>query len=368
MTDEATMTVAADAAPTPADTQPQEDTSQPSGNESRTDPTPRSAIDKAFAALEARDRGDKPAADTDIDQAGTRERNPDGTFKAKVDDATAKPVVDTKQPVKPDAPTDPTKTTTNFNDAPARFSADAKAQWATAPEAVRAEATRAIKELEGGIEQYRQTFEPYREFDKQLKTNGQTFKEVFDHYTGIEAMLAKDPLGGLERICQNMGLSLRQVASHVMGQPADQQATQQEGVIRELRNQIANLEKQIGGVSTTIQSEREQKTLDQVVAFASDPAHARFDELSNDIAFFIQNGRAKDLKEAYDLAERLNPAPQPAAPAPAAPAAQTADPAHTRKGQLSTTGAPSSGSNPANRKPPASARDAIDRAFANVGI
>lgn len=363
------MTVAAEAAPTAADTQQtQVDTApQPSGSESRTDPTPRSAIDKAFAALEARDRGDKPPLETEVDQTGTRERNPDGTFKARADDATAKPVVDTKQAAATDPNADPTKTT-NFNDAPARFSADAKAQWATAPEAVRAEATRAIKELEGGIEQYRQTFEPYREFDKQLKTNGQSFKEVFDHYTGIEQLLAKEPLQGLDRICQNMGFSLREIAAHVMNQPADQQATQQEGVIRELRTQISNLEKQIGGVSTTIQSEREQKTLDKVMAFATDPAHSRFDELSNDIAFFIQNGRAKDLQEAYALAERLNPAPQAPAPAQAAQAAPTADTAQTRKGQLSTTGAPSSGSNPANRKPPASARDAIDRAFANVGI
>jgi len=366
MSDDA-MTVAADAAPTPVDTQTSQQAETASQQETRSEPTARSAIDRAFAALEAREKGDTTAAADLKPEGGDRERNPDGTFKARTDDTAAKPVVDTKQASKPEdaATADPTKAT-NFNEAPARFSADAKAQWATAPEAVRAEATRAIKELEGGIEQYRQTFEPYREFDKQLKTNGQTFKEVFDHYTGIEQLLAKSPLQGLDRICQNMGFSLREIAAHVMGQPADQQATQQESVIRELRQELAGLKQELGGVSTTIKSQQEKTVLTQIEQFAADKP--RFEELSHDIAFFIQSGRAKDLQEAYDLAERLNPAPQTLAPAPAATAAQQADPAQTRKGQLSTTGAPSSGSNPANRKPPASARDAIDRAFANVGI
>lgn len=364
MSDDA-MTVAADAAPTPVDTQAtqQADTAP---QETRSEPTARSAIDRAFAALEAREKGDTATVADLKPEGGDRERNPDGTFKAKVEDTTAKPVVDTKQAAKPDAAvTDPTKAA-NFSDAPARFSADAKAQWATVPEAVRAEATRAIKELEGGIEQYRQTFEPYREFDKQLKTNGQTFKEVFDHYTGIEQLLAKSPLQGLDRICQNMGFSLREIAAHVMGQPADQQATQQESIIRELRQELAGLKQELGGVSTTIKTQQEKTVLSQIEQFAADKP--RFEELSHDIAFFLQNGRAKDLQEAYDLAERLNPAPQTMVSAPAATAAPQADTAQTRKGQLSTTGAPSSGSNPANRKPPASARDALDRAFANVGI
>lgn len=361
MSDDA-MNVAAAAAPV-ADAAPAA-AAEPSiqQTDTRSEPTARGAIEKAFAALEARDKGETGAeVVTTIDENAGRERNPDGTFKAKAgDDPAAKPL-----DAKPVTPADQTKTA-NFNDAPGRFSADAKAQWATVPEAVRAEATRAIKELEGGIEQYRQSFEPYRELDKQLKTTGQTFKEVFDHYTGIEQLLAKSPIEGLDRICQNMGLSLRQVAQHVMGQPADQQATQHETTIRELRNEIAALQKEVGGVSTTIKTQQEKAVLSQIEQFAADKP--RFEELSNDVAFFLQNGRAKDLQEAYDLAERLNPAPV-AAPAPAAPAAQQqADPAQTRKGQLSTTGAPSSGSNPANRKPPASARDALDRAFANVGL
>lgn len=355
MTDDA-MTVAADAAPIPdaqVSSAPAE-TSQPSTPE----PTPRGAIERAFAAMQEKNAAPKPAETTEPAQTG-RERNPDGTFKA------TQQAADTQQ----QAPTteDTPKAATTFVEPPSRFSADAKAAWATAPEPVKAEVTRAIKELEGGIQQYQQAFEPYKDFDKQLRANGQTFKEVFDHYTGIENLLAQDPIKGLDTICRNLGTSLQSVAAQIMGQPQDQQRTQADSYISELKAEITELKKQIGGVTTTIQSQQEKALLDQIEAFAADKP--RFDELSNDIAFFLNTKRATTLDEAYALADRLNPAPAAATPAPAAPAATTptASP-QTRKGQLSPSGAPASGSNPASRKPPESPRDALQRAFASVGI
>jgi len=348
MTDEATP-VAADAV-----SMPEADVSsvQPS-NDVTSEPSARSSIERAFAAMEAKNAA---APVDDLAQPG-RDRNADGTFKA-----TEKAI---EGVVAAEAATPADKPAVTAVEPPSRFSPDAKAAWATAPDAVKSEVTRAIKELEGGIQQYQQAFEPYKAFDQQLKQSGQSFQEVFDHYTGIEQLLERDLLAGLDQIAQNSGFSLKQIAAHVMGQPQDQQATQQDSVIRELRNEIANLKKDIGGVSTTIRSQQEKAISSQIDEFAA--GKPRFDELSNDIAFFINSGRTKDLQEAYDLAERLNPAPV-TPPAPAAQAAPPADPAQTLKGQLSTTGAPSSGSNPAHRKPPASARDALDKAFAASGL
>lgn len=358
MTDDA-MTVAADAVSIPetqASSAPAE-TSQPSTPEA----TPRGAIERAFAAMNKEKSAEQPAT-PEAQKTTGRDRNPDGTFKPSDD---AQQPKDAKQQ---DLPTDDAaKVATTFSDAPGRFSADAKAAWATAPEPVKAEVTRAIKELEGGIHQYQQAFEPYRDFDKQLRANGQTFKEVFDHYTGIEQLLAQDPVKGLDTICRNLGTSLQSVAAQIMGQPQDQQRTQADAYISELKNEIADLKKQVGGVTSTIQSQQEKALLDKIDAFASDKP--RFDELANDIAFFLNSGRTQDLQEAYELAERLNPAPAVAPAAPAAPAAQSqTTPPQTRKGHLSPSGAPASGSNPANRKPPESPRDALQRAFASVGI
>jgi hypothetical protein len=154
-----------------------------------------------------------------------------------------------------------------------------------------------------------------------------------------------------------------------MGQPVDAQTQQQDGYVNELKAEIAALKKEVGGVTTTIRSQQEGALLKEIDAFAAKPENSRFDELSTDIVFFLNSGKTKDLAEAYRLADRLNPAPQVQAPVIAAPAAtnQTAAP-HTRKGQLSPSGAPAPGSNPAARNPPASARDALDRAFAVTGL
>lgn len=323
------------------------------------DNSTRGAIDRAFDALNKQEQ-----APGTVDQVNSgRERNPDGTFKAT--DASGRPVDALQAPLATDAAANPLAPA---GDAPSRFSPDAKAAWTAVPEPVKAEVNRAIKELEGGIQRYQADFEPYKEIDRQLKANGQTFQEVFEHYSGIEKVLAENPLKGLDTICRNMGMSLKQVAQHVMGQPVDAQTQQQDGYVNELKAEIAALKKEVGGVTTTIRSQQEGNLLKEIDAFAAKPENSRFDELSKDIVFFLDSGRTKDLAEAYRLADRLNPAPQAQATTIAAPAAQQTAPSQTRKGQLSPSGAPSTTSNVAARIPPASARDALDRAFAVTGL
>jgi len=301
-----------------------------------------------------------------------RERGPDGKFVAK-DAAKDQPDAEKADPESQEKQEGDKPE--NFGDAPPRFSPDAKAAWKDAPEPVRAEITRAVKELEGGIEQYRQAYEPFRDFHKQLQDNGQTFQEVLQHYTGIEDMLRQDPMQGLDRICRNMGTDLRTVAAHVMNQPADQQASQTSAVIHQLEQKIAGLEKQLGGVSQNIETQHRTAAEKEIAAFASAPGHERFDELADDIAFLVESGRASDLDQAYELAARLNPAPQAANPAPSNPGQEEKpDPkadleAQTRKGSLSVAGSPASGSNPGTVKKPAkTAAEAVDRAFANMSF
>jgi hypothetical protein len=354
MTDEA-MNVAAEAVSMP-DAQvsaPVESTAPDRDNSTR------GAIERAFDALNKQEQ--TPGTVEQVNSG--RERNPDGTFKAT--DAPGKPVDALQAPLATDAAANPLAPA---GDAPSRFSPDAKAAWATVPEPVKAEVNRAIKELEGGIQRYQADFEPYKDFDRQLKTNGQTFQEVFEHYSGIEKVLAENPLKGLDTICRNMGLSLKQVAAHVMGQPVDQQTQQNDAYVSQLEQKINALEKQVGGVTTTIKTQQEGLLLKEIDAFAAKPENSRFDELSEDIVFFLNSGKTKDLAEAYRLADRLNPAPQAPATTIAAPAAQQTATSQTRKGQLSPSGAPSTASNVAARTPPASARDALDRAFAVTGL
>jgi hypothetical protein len=288
--------------------------------------SPRGAIDRAFASLDdaaPRDETGKFAA-----------KEPEKVVEAKPEEA---------------APTEETPTTT-FAEAPKRFSPDAKAVWNSAPEPIKAEITRAVTELENGLNEYRQKWEPLKEFEQLAKQNNTSIDAALKNYVDLDMAIQQNPVQGLERICKNIGISLRDVATHVLGQDPNQYLTQQESVIRELQQELQG-----------IKSQNEQATRAQIDAFAAEKP--RFDELADDIALFLQTGKAKGLQQAYELAERLNPAPQPVVAAK-----EPAPTPQPRKGSLSLTGAPSTGSNPASRKPPSTARDAIDNAFARIGL
>lgn len=268
-------------------------------------------------------------------------------------------------------PAEPAKASFTASDAPTRFSEDAKKEWATAPESVRRETERAIKELTDGFQKYKQSAErdgTLNEFHEMAKASGKELHGVVREYVNMENALRKDPVGGLDLICQRLGLSLRDVAAHVMGQKPEQVTSQQDATIRELKQELAAIKQQVGGVTQTIEQQREQASLTEINKFAAD--NPRFEELADDIAFFLKSGRAKDLPEAYQMAERLNPAPagQAKETAPAASSAAPEPPVHPDKGQKSINGAPSAGSTPAAKKRTSKSLDeALDRAFGAVG-
>lgn len=352
-------------------------TSEPEAKEVKAEPKAEKVEDKK--PLTAREALTKAAAKVEKDNAPVK-------TEAKVEIKTDKPRDETgkfapkdgekpaevKTAVKPAVETQ-AKAPVSQTDAPSRYSADAKAAWATTPDPVKAETHRALKELEGGIEKHRvaaekatQAYEGYRELDEIAQQSGKRGADVFRNYYQTEQQLRKDPIGGLETICSRLGLSLRDVAAHVMGQTPDQQASQSDSVIRELKSKIEQLESQVGNVTQTFQHQRESATLQEVTKFAQD--NPRFEELSEDIAFFMKSGRAKDLSEAYTLAERLNPAPAKTSEQPAASFAPVIDlSAQTEKGQKSIAGSPNAGSDPVRRQPSSSIKESLKRAMAQAG-
>jgi hypothetical protein len=164
---------------------------------------------------------------------------------------------------------------------PARFSTNAKGAWDTTPGTVRAEVLRMEKEFIAGFTKYKTAAErdaSLTEFHLMAAKGGENLKDVVASYVNMENLLRADTVKGLELICQNVGMSLREVAVKVLG------LTTEEG------NTITEM----------------------VTKFAAE--NPRFEELADDIAFFLKT-RTKDLAEAYKLAERLNPAPAAQAPA-----------------------------------------------------
>jgi hypothetical protein len=156
---------------------------------------------------------------------------------------------------------------------PKRFSAAAVEDWASTPATVRAEVLRLEAELTAGLAKHRSAAARDAElsdFHDRAAKGGTTLREALSRYVSLEDLLRTDPDKGLEAIFQNIGISPREWATKLFGQEAE-------------------------------------STAEAVEKFAA--AHPNFEELSEDICFFIESGRADDLAEAYDLAVRFNLSP-----------------------------------------------------------
>lgn len=340
--------------------------------ENQPKPEPRSITDSIDRAFErsAKDQAEKAAAKA---EPKTEAKAPEPKPEAKEPLARGEGGKFAPKDPAPAAakPAEPVKPSHTAEDAPARFTDTAKAKWhATDPE-IRGETLRMHKELTEGFQKYKAAAErdgALNEFHEMAKASGKELPNVVREYVNMENKLRHDLVGGLEDICQRVGVSLRDVAAHVLNQTPDQQASAQDTTIRELRQELAGLKQQLGGVTQTIEQQREQHSLTEVQNFRA--AHPRFDELADAIVEEMKHGY--DLPTAYSRAERLNPATTAPAkeeePAASSAAVQDPPPVQPDKGEKSINGAPSSGSSPGGKKRAAIPLDqALENAFRRVG-
>lgn len=329
------------------------------------------------AAIDPKEAAKDPAKGADL------KRGDGGKFVPKdAAAAAAKDVIDpaaAKDPAaaaaaKPGEP--PPAAAKRTVNAPDRFSNDAKAVWDTAPEPVKAEVDRMHRELTQGIEKHRvgaEKFETIKHFDEMATRSGTDLKTALTNYTSLEAVLRQNPLKGLERVCENIGVSLRDVAQIVLGQTPDQHQSQSDATIRELRAELNQVKQQVGGVTQHFQKQHETTLHDQITKWAESRPH--FDIIAPHIAAEMREG-ATSLDEAETRVLQKYPAlaaiakanETPADPKPAASSAAASELlAQTEKGQKSVHGAPGSGSEPVTQVRSSSIKEALKRAAAKAG-
>lgn len=306
---------------------------------------PKAEAPKADAAKEAA----KPASEPKPDAKEPQPRE-NGKFVAK------------------DKPAEQPRPSHTAEDAPARFTQDVKEIWHTLPENARGEVKRMEREFTEGFNKYKAAADRdagLNEFHDMARQSGKDLRNVVGEYVEMEKLLYREPVKALETIMQRVGISPRQYAEHILNLTPDQQSAQQDQTISELRRELSALKQQIGGVQQTFQQQQETAVTREVNQFKA--AHPRFDELSDDIAFFLQTRCPGDLAQAYELAERLNPAPaKPSATADVAAQPRT-EPAVNPAGNKSISGAPiGDGSTPKANGPVPSTREALKRAMARV--
>jgi len=364
----------------------------PAPAERAREPTPRGSIDRAFAqaGVDEPSRAPEPIQSTtepvetkpapeakgESEAKPERARGPDGKFlpaepakEAKAGEVT-KPVTPEKSSEKiSDAKSE--KLNGHFAEPPTRFSPDAKTAWKDAPEPVRAEVHRAFREMEQGIQKYRDdatAFADLRDYDALAKQHGTTIRATMDQYLRLSQTLqSRDPMPAIQELLRHAGMTVQDLVAHVSGQQPEQASAGAAREIMELRNTVGQLQQQLQGelgqVKSTLQQQQQQGLLGEIQQFASDKP--RFDELSMEIAAQVRAGYSLD--EAYVRAERLNPLPA-APPPPAAAQNGAPDPVVQPRGSLSITGAPAAGSDPRNRGPSPTTRAALDKSWALLGL
>jgi hypothetical protein len=328
-------------------------------------------IQSTTEEVEAKPEKPPPADKAAEAKTGERARGPDGKFLA----ADPKPADGKAEEAKP---AKAEKVPGNFSEPPTRFSPDAKTAWKDAPEPVRAEVHRAMREMEQGFQKYRedaQSFAELKDYDAIAKQHGTSIKATMDQYIRLSQVLqSRDPMPAIQELLRHAGMTVQDLVSYVTGQQPDQAAAGSAREIMELRNHISQLQRQlqgeIGYVRSTLDNQVQQGVLGEIQQFAADKP--RFDELSMEIAAQVRQGY--DLDEAYERAEKLHPLPAALSGAtpPSVPAAAQngapSGPAVQPRGSLSVTGAPAAGSDPRNRGPSPTTRAALDKVFAQLGL
>jgi hypothetical protein len=261
-------------------------------------------------------------------------------------------------------------------DAPARFTETARAKWASADPEIRGETLRMQRELTEGYQKHKasaEAFESYRELDDIAKQAGKRGADVFREYYNMERMLRSNPEQGLAALFERIGIDPKEYAAHILGKPADQVASEGDKTIRELKQTVARLEQQLGGVTQTITQSKQEASLAEVSKFAE--SRPLFDVLAPHIADHMRESGNTNLEEAYNAVLQKHPTlaalsttgAKPETKTPAASSAPEPDlTVQTDKGQKSIQGAPSFGSDP-KRKPSSSIKESLKRAMAQAG-
>lgn len=257
---------------------------------------------------------------------------------------------------------------------PARFNDQGKSEWANVPENVQAEVHRSIKNLEDGLQKHREgaeKWEAIKRFDDLARHYGRQggLQDTLRQLEEFENLMDRDKMGGLQMIARQYGINLQEAAAAILGQNPNQQVAAIHRENEQLRAEIAAMR-------------QAQQLPDAIGQWASQPGRERFEELQQDITFFLKSmafntqDPMEKLAIAYDMADRFRPATANASSAQAAapttqtsPVAEPASPAAPRPnpaGQKSISGAPSSGNSSGGKKRILSASEALSQAMARA--
>jgi hypothetical protein len=291
-------------------------------DEERFDPADelRRDIEAAIEGQHPKEPEPEPAAEPEpepkeaaADTAEPRKRDEKGRFVAEEGtEPAAEPAEPSKDAKVEPAPTDAPKMDIR---PPPGFSVASKAIWDDLPECVRADIEKRNQEIDAGLKRY----SGLGKFAEEAERNGTTLKSAVADYVAVETALRQNPVGGVEFICQRMGIDPRQLAQVMFqryNQPQAAQASQAgeappqpsfdpEALARQFQ-QIARAEAEARVQAMKAETQRAQ--LDsEIAAFGADPKNKFFANLRPVMAKLVAADESLTLQTAYDAACWLNP-------------------------------------------------------------
>jgi hypothetical protein len=263
----------------------------PAADTPETPPSLRESMEAAYDAAEARDK--EPAAEGEPaaePAAEGRARGPDGKFAAKPAEPETPPAPAAPEIPRPDWLGD--KAAVDWNRLPATVK-EALAQRATAPDPIRAVA---------------------QEFAADIAAVGHPPEALFRSLLVAERELRTNPVEALKWLARSYSIDLSRLApaqqagaQPLQAGPADPQEPQPwQAEIAALRSQIQETHQLTAAQQQAALQRQQVEASQEIQNFAKDRPH--FDTVRQDMALLIREGRAKDLAEAYEMAQWAHPA------------------------------------------------------------
>jgi len=298
--------------------------------------TPEPApVEEVVVAPEAIITEAEPAPEVEEKAAEGPERGPDGKFIAKQPET----VQDT-----PDQPSeavaDPAVKLAIR--APASWSPAAKATFDKLPPEVQQAVAKREQEIDHGLRRKSEEVKRYEPLEQLIAPRRAVWAaQGMDEASAIKTLLAaqdlleRDPKQGLEFVARSYGVNIANLSAQPQGQP------QQAQPAPDSHPEIAYLKQQLQDLQAQVQTAQTAPLLSQIEAFQNDPANLYFENVRDDMAVLLNNGKATDLKEAYEMACWMRPDIRPFLQTTQAPAAPTQDKAaQARRAAVSVTGSP----------------------------
>ncbi len=293
-------------------------------------------VDEPVVATETDATEDETPQDDGEKASDGRERGPDGKFIAKAQET----VQDT-----PDQPSeavaDPAVKLAIR--APASWSPAAKATFDKLPPEVQQAVAKREQEIDHGLRRKSEEVKRYEPLEQIIAPRRAVWAaQGMDETTAIKTLLAaqdlleRDPKQGLEFLARSYGVNIASLSAQPQGQPYQAQPA------RDSHPEIAALKQQLQVLQSQVQTAQTAPIVNQIEAFQNDPANLYFENVRDDMAVLLHNGKASDLKEAYEMAcwmrPDIRPLLQTAQPSPANVTQDKA--AQARRAAVSVTGAP----------------------------